>query len=494
MRAGRRWIAVFLCLWPILIRAQERPLFTTDFPPEEFAERRRQVFERIGPEAIALLQGAPAPIGWVRFRQSNEFYYLCGVEVPNAYLLLDGRTQRTFLYLPHRNEQRERSEGKVLSAEDADLVKRLTGVDAVYGTEALAGHLARYVSGFGAVRPPVLYTPFSPAEGVSTSRSAALPPYADNLSNPWDGSPSREGWFVHLLRLRFPQFEIRDLSPILDELRVIKSPREIRLIRRATELAGLAIMEAMRSTEPGVMEYELDALAKFIFYRNGAQAEAYRSIIAGGRNAYMNHYFANADELRDGDLVLMDFCPDVGYYVCDVTRQFPVNGRFNPWQRELYGFYLACYKTLLARIRPGVTPQAIMQEVAQEWERILAQTKFSKSIYEQAARRFVAQYKNAANNPRASLGHWVGMAVHDAGPYRGEPLRPGMVLTVEPEFRVPEEQIFIRLEDMILITEQGAEVLSGFIPMEIEDIERVMREEGILQKYPRAFRRSSGSS
>lgn len=398
-----------------------------------------------------------------------------------------GRTRRTTLYLPHRNERRERSEGRVLSAEDADLVRSLTGVDAVFGMDLLAEHLARYVSGFGAVRPPVLYTPFSPAEGVSTSRSAALPPYADNLSNPWDGRPSREGWFLHQLRLRFPQFEIRDLSPILDELRLIKSPREIRLIRRATELAGLAIMEAMRSTEPGVMEYELDALAKFIFYRNGAQAEAYRSIIAGGRNAYWNHYYANREELRDGDLVLMDYCPDVGYYVCDVTRQFPVNGTFNAWQRELYGFYLACYKAILRRIRPGVTPQVIMQEAAREWEEILARTRFSKPIYEQAARRFVAQYKNAASRPNASLGHWVGMAVHDAGPYRGEPLRPGMVFTIEPEFRVPEEQIFIRLEDMILITENGAEVLSGFIPMEIEEIERLMREEGLLQKYPRAF-------
>ena len=473
-------LIVLLCLLPTSARSQQMVPSMSNFPPEEFAARRAKVFDRIGSGAFALIQGAPAPIGLVRFRQSNQFYYLSGIAVPNAYLLLDGFRRRTLLYLPHRNEQRERGEGKVLSAEDAELVKQLTGVDRVYGTDLLAERLARLGHNVAENTSnwPVLYTPFSPAEGRSVARSSALSRFADNVSNPWDGQPSREGHFVYLLRTRFPQFEVRDLSLILGELRVIKSPREISLIRRATELAGLAIMEAMRSSEPGLMEYELDAVGKFIFYRNGAQGEGYHSIVASGSNAYFYHYHAGKDRMQEGDLVLMDYCPDFAYYVCDVTRMFPVNGKFNEWQRELYGFYLACYKAIIKHIRLGVPAQVIEQEVAREWQEILAKSKFSKPAYEEAAQRFASRF---------FLDHWVGMAVSDPGPYRPEePLKPGMVFTIEPVLQVPEERIYIRLEDVILVTETGAESLSSFIPVEIDEIENLMREEGILQKYPRA--------
>lgn len=120
------------------------PLFTKDFTPEEFAKRRSAVYDAIGANALAVLQGAPSPVGYVRFRQSNEFYYLCGIEVPHAYLLLDGAQRRVSLYLPHRNEGRENAEGKMLSAEDAELIKKLSGIEAVYATEMLGEHLVRY--------------------------------------------------------------------------------------------------------------------------------------------------------------------------------------------------------------------------------------------------------------------------------------------------------------------------------------------------------------
>lgn len=136
MKALRRWL-LYLGLWPVFLLAQEGVRFQTDFPPEEFAARRAKIFEKIGERALAVIQGAPAVDGFKVFRQSNEFYYLCGIETPHAYLLLDGRTRRTTLYLPHRDEQRERNEGKVLSAEDADLVKQLTGVDAVRPLEMM---------------------------------------------------------------------------------------------------------------------------------------------------------------------------------------------------------------------------------------------------------------------------------------------------------------------------------------------------------------------
>jgi Xaa-Pro aminopeptidase len=480
MKKLRLLIALALLLAPASVLAQEGfPLFTPDFPPEEFAARRAKVYDAIGENGIALVQGAASPAGYTRFRQSNEFYYLCGIEVPHAYLLLDGATRRATVYLPHRNEGRERGEGKLLAAEDNDLVRQLAGVDAVFGTDLLNEHLVRY-----AFFKRTVYTPYSPAEGFAMSRDLALRVVADRAADPFDGVPSREGMFVQTLRARFPQIDIKDLSPTLDQLRLIKSPREIALLRKATRLSGLALMEAMRSTQPGIQEYELDAMAKYVYYRNGAQGESYYSLIASGRNAWYPHYNVGKRRMEDGDFLLMDFAPDVGYYQSDLTRMMPVNGKFNQWQRELYGFYLGCYQAILKAIRPGMTAPAIKQEAVKEMQQLLGATKFSKPIYEKAAQQFVASYAAGAKNPRAGLGHWVGMATHDVGLDSG-PLRAGMVFTIEPALAVPEEKIYVRLEDMILITDTKAEIMSDFVPMDIDGIEKLMKEDGMLQRYPR---------
>ena len=460
--------------------AQDVPLFTSDFPPEEFQARRARIYAAIGDKGIALLQGAPSPEGYTRFRQNNEFYYLSGIEVPHAYLLLDGGRKRSALYLPHRNEQRERSEGKVLSAEDADEIKKLAGVDAVFPIEALAEQLSRTAR----AGDRTIYTPFYPGEGLAMSRDLAMRRIADTVNDPWDGRASREAALMSLLKSRFPQFEVRDLTPTLDQLRLVKSPRELALIRKATRLSGLALMEGMRSTEPGMLESELDAMAKFIYYRNGAQGDAYYSLIANGPNAIFPHYNAGKGRLKDGDLLLMDYAPDVGYYMSDITRMWPVNGTFSAEQKALYSFYLDAYRAVLDAIRPGVTPQTIHREALVKMDALLARSKFTKEIHTNAAKAFVEGYRRAANNPTATLGHWVGMATHDVGMDSG-PLRPGMVFTTEPQLVVPEEKIYIRLEDLIIITEKGKEVVSDFVPMDVPAIEALMKEEGMLQRYPR---------
>jgi len=483
MRLSKALFIVSCLLLATLSIGQEgMVLFTKDFTPEEFASRRSRVYDAIGANALSVVQGAPSPTGYVRFRQSNEFYYLCGIEAPHAYLLLDGSQRRATLYLPHRHEGRERSEGKLLSAEDAQLVQELSGIEAVYPTEMLGEHLARYAR---TAAKNALYTPFSPGEGFATSRDLALRAISDMSNDPWDGRPSREGHFVNVLRARFPHYEIKNLTPILDELRLVKSPAEIAMIRKATQLSGLALMEGMHSTRPGQFEYELDAMAKFIYYRNGAQGEAYYSLVASGTNAWYGHYNAGKRQMQAGDFLLMDFAPDVGYYMSDVTRMWPVNGEFNSWQRELYDFYLGCYQAILKAIRPGVTAATIKQEAATVMAGILAQSRFSKPHYEAAARQFVESYRTSAENPDTYLGHWVGMATHDVGTYTG-PLRPGMVFTIEPAIRVPEEKINIRLEDVIVITETGAENLSDFVPMDRAGIEKVMAEKGLLETYPPA--------
>jgi Xaa-Pro aminopeptidase len=473
----------FLLVASAALAQEGFPLFTTDFPPEEFAARRAKVYEAIGVDAFAVVQGAQVPAGYTRFRQSNDFYYLCGIEVPHAYLLLDGATKKATLFLPPRNEGRERGEGKMLSSQDADEVKKLSGVDAVASTEALAEQIEGQYLRRG---HHVMYTPLAPAELGSMSRDLALRFTADAASDPFDGRASREGRFVELVKERFPFFEVRDLTPTLDSLRLIKSEREMAMIRKATHLAGLAIVEGMRSVRPGQYERELDGVGKFVFWRNGAQGDAYFSLIGSGHNAYWPHYNAGKRQMQDGDFLLMDYAPDYGYYESDVTRMFPVNGKFSPWQRELYGFYLACYRAILKAIAPGKTSGDVIHEAGASMDSILASSKFSKDIYRKAAQDFVEKYKKSGESEYPYLGHWVGMATHDDGPHTGS-LRAGMVFTIEPALTVPEEKIYVRLEDIVFIHDNGAEVVSTDAPWDIDAIEKVQKEDGMLKKYPRVY-------
>jgi len=458
--------------------AQDIPMFTKDFPPEEFAARRTKVFDAIG-SSVAILQGAGTPEGYVRFRQFNEFYYLCGVEIPNAYLLLDGISKRTTLFLPRRNSRRELGEGKLLSFEDAEQVKPLTGIEDVSAVDLMAEALIGYARREAI---PALYTPLQPQEGSAMSRDLALRVPADLTADPWDGRPTRQQRFIELLRLRLPQFAMKDLSPVIDELRVIKSSRELDMIRKATKLASLAIAESMRSTKPGMTEHELDGLAKLIFYRNGAQGDAYYSLIASGPNAMFPHYNAGKRKMDSGELLLMDYAPDYGYYMADVTRMWPVNGRWNESQKQLYGFYVAAYEAMLRAIRPGVPVTELQKQIRTKMEALAADTKWLKPEYEKAAKTFI----NGAVGRPGSLGHYVGLATHDVGK-RAEVLKPGMVFTIEPALVVPEEKIYIRLEDMIVITESGAEVLSDSLPRSMDAIEKLMKEDGLLKRYPKAW-------
>lgn len=475
-----RFLLVALLTSGTVLAQDGMPLFTEDFPPSEFAERRANVFDRIGTEGVVVLQGEPTPRGYTRFRQSNEFYYLTGIEVAHALVIMDGASRSTTLYLPHRNEGRERSEGHVLSSEDAVLVRELSGIDRVAATEQFAEDLGRLMRRRAL---PMLYTLTQPAEGLAESRDLGLRHVSDRLSDPWDGRPSRETHFIGLMAERFPAFRIESINPVLDDLRLIKSPREMELIRKATRLSGIALMESMRSVAPGQKEMELDAVAKYHYWRNGAQGDAYYSLVASAGNAYFPHYNAGQRIMQDGDFLLMDYAPDVEYYMSDVTRMMPVNGTFSAWQRELYGFYLGAYRAVLLRIRPGVTPNQIMREAVVEMRSLLAASTFSKDIYRAAAEAFVDGYEQRAARDGATLGHGVGMATHDVGDYSGV-LRAGMVFTIEPALRVPEEQIYIRLEDLIIIHEDRAEIVSDFVPMDIDAIEAWMAQDGLLQDYP----------
>ncbi len=452
---------------------QQHESYQTDFTAAEFEARRAKIFDEIGNAAIALIQGAPGSEGFEVFRQSNEFYYLTGLETPHSYLLLDGRSRKATAYLPHRDEALERQTGEFLDAEDGPLVAKLTGVDEVHGVEALARHLAR-----AQLRPPppVLYVPFSPPEGAGGSRDELLRHRAGIASDPWDGRPSRSGHMLQRLHSQFPSFELRDLSPLLDRLRLVKSPAEISLIRRASRIAGMGLMESIRSTKPGVFEYQLDAAARYIFLVNGARREGYPSITAGGANAWMGHYFHNDSSLKDGDLVLMDYAPDYHYYTSDIARMWPVNGKYTKAQRALYGFILAYREALLDRIRPGVTADQILDGAKIAMRVVWESTEFYKDVYRNAAEK--------ALSFRGHLSHPVGMTVHDVGNYKRAPLVPGIVFSIDPMLWVPEEKLYIRMEDVVAVTKDGVENFTDFLPARLDDIEHLIQEEGIVQLRP----------
>ena len=446
--------------------------YQTDFPPEEFKARWARVFDRIGSDAVALVQGAGLATGYNLPRQSNTFYYLTGIETPHAYLRLDGRTRKATLYLPPRNERLERAEGRVYAAEDVDAVMRLVGVDAVASTASMG---ERWPLDEG--RVAAIYAEFAPAEGYAESRGELVQAHTAIAADPWDGRTPRESRFRELLLTRHPRAELKNLTPILDELRAIKSAREIALIRRASQLAGLALMEAMRSTQAGVWEYQLDAAARYVFIVNGARLDAYRPITASGTENINNmHYYRSSRQIRDGDLVLMDYAPDYRYYVSDVGRVWPVGGKYLPWQRELLQFVLDYHKIVLSKIRPGATPEQILADAKEAMQPVFARTTFSKPIYEAAAKRLVETGGGA-------LSHMVGMAVHDVGSYR-RGLEAGHVFSIDPQLRVPEENLYLRYEDTIVVTETGYENFTHFLPMELDAIEALVREQGIVQKFP----------
>ena len=265
-----------------------------------------------------------------------------------------------------------------------------------------------------------------------------------------------------------------DLDPILDERRLVKSANEIALVREATRIASQAIREGMRAAAPGMYEYEVEAVADYVFKRHNAMGIGYFALVATGANAFWPHYHAAQSKLADGDLVLFDYAPEFKYYTSDVTRMFPANGTFSPRQRELYGIYLALYQALMSSLGPGPAgPRG--QAAHAKMTAIIASFPFTDPKIRAAADAFVARYAK----PRQSFGHWVGLEVHDvAGRSFDGTYRPGMIFTIEPALTIDDERIYIRLEDVILITETGYENLSADLPMDIEGIERLMRETG----------------
>lgn len=459
-----------------------QPLFTSSLPKEEFAARRARVMQQIG-DGIAIVQGTTETANTLKFRQNNQFFYLTGVDVPRAILLIDGRAKTSTLFLAARNERKEATEGPVLVP--GPEAAQITGIESVRVREDFAAALKQ-----AAATPRAAYVPFRPEVLGGASTGDTIGHQAASASDPWDGSKSRETIFVEKVRAAAPALDVKDLDPMLDALRVIKSPREIALLRESTRIAGLAMMEAMRSARPGMYEYEIEAIGDYVFKVHNAQGPAYFALVAAGRNSSYPHYHAAQTQITDGNMVLFDYAPDYQYYASDVTREFPINGKFTPDQRSLYGIYVKLYKALMTSIKPNVPVIDIIKEAVTKMDAAIASHTFTSPKYKEAAVRFVDTYRRrlappapgTPNGGGGTLGHMVGMEVHDVPGPPHDTLRPGMVFTIEPALTIPEDRIYIRLEDMLVITDTGYENLSSFAPIEIDAIEKLMAEPGMFKK------------
>ena len=460
--------SVSLVVMSALLYAQ--PVFTGIFPPEEFAARRTKLMEQIG-DGVAILQGTTERPGEQPLRQSNQFYYLCGVVEPRSILVIDGKGRRSTLYLYSGAERRERMFGSAMYPGDAAL--KATGLESVLARDELPKALQAFVH-----EGRTLYTPFRPEVLGNASSSDVVGHARATKEDPWDGHQSREEAFIQKLRALAPQVNVQNLDPLLDAMRAFRSVREIAIIREATRITGLGIMEAMRDARPGMFEYELQADAEFVFKKYGAQGAAYFALIATGTNTLYSHYHKNTAQLRDGDLVQFDYAPDFKYYVSDVTRVFPTNGKFTPRQREFYTIYLRLYQALMTSIKVHARPGDIIKEAVVKMDAVMASFRFTDPKIKEAATRFVERYRASKAN---SLGHTVGMEVHDVQ-LPTQTLEPGQLFTIEPAMTIPDEHVGIRLEDVILMTAGGYENLSAFVPVEIADIERLMAEPGLSDK------------
>ena len=278
--------------------------------------------------------------------------------------------------------------------------------------------------------------------------------------------------------------EIHDIRTLLDEMRLIKDADELATMRRAAAISTAAHMRAMRATRPGKMEYEIEAELLHEFRKNGAQAPAYTSIVAGGTNACVLHYVANNAELKNGDLLLIDAACEMDGYATDITRTFPVNGKFSTAQKDIYEMVLAAQAAAITAARPG----AHWNEPHDAALRVLAQGLIDLKLCSGSVDAVLegGSYKRFYMH---RTGHWLGMDVHDVGNYKLDgnwrPLQPGMVLTVEPGCYirpaddVPQSlwNIGIRIEDDVAITAQGCEVLTAAAPKTVAAIEEIMRNK-----------------
>jgi len=416
----------------------------------EFLRRRQTLLAQMVPGSAALIFAAPEATrsadSEYPYRQNSDFWYFTGFNEPEAVLVLiksDDTHNHSVLFNRVRDKTAEIWFGRRLGQEAAPAK---LGVDRALAFPEINTHLYQLLNGLDAVYH---------AQGVEKLRKGAR----QNLTAP---------------------ATLTDWRPIVHEMRLFKSAEEIEVMRRAGEISALAHTRAMQVCRPGMFEYQLEGEIQHEFNRHGARFPSYNTIVGSGENGCILHYTENESQMRDGDLVLIDAGCEYRGYAGDITRTFPVNGKFSPAQREIYDIVLASLERALELFRPGTSIQTVTGEVV----RIMITGLAKLGILQGEVDELIA--KNA-HRPffMHGLSHWLGLDVHDVGVYgqdRSRELAPGMVLTVEPglyispDADVPEQYrgIGIRVEDDIVITEEGNENLTASVVKKADDIEALM--------------------
>lgn len=430
---------------------------------ELFAGRRRDLMRRLE-RGVAIFPAAP-----VRnrsndtdypFRQDSDFYYLTGFPEPEAVAVLRPGHRRPFsLFVQPRDPDREIWTGRRFGPAG---VRRVFGADDSYTIDEFDRLLPELLAGPG----PVYVAP-----GKFPDFDSKVNAVLDELRR-----KSRNGVK--------PVAAILDVREVLHEMRLKKSDTELEYHRHAARISAAGHVAAMRACRPGMMEYEIEAVLEYVFKKLGARFPGYNHIVASGDNATILHYNDNDRRMRSGDLLLIDAGAEYEYFSGDITRTFPVNGRFSPAQRQVYSVVLAAQKAAIRSIRPGVPFNRVHDTAVRAVTRGLKKLGILRGDVAGLVRN--EKYKRFYMH---GTSHWLGMDVHDVGSYRnGERwrrLEPGMVLTVEPGIYIPGRSrgvarpyhgIGVRIEDDVLVTRRGHQVLTAAAPKEIADIEATMTE------------------
>lgn len=419
------------------------------FSPEDFEARRNKLMAQIG-DGILVLQAAELPEAYVKFRQDNNFYYLTGVEIPDAILIINGKSRESVLLVPDVISKDIKTEAMIKPGEEAARQYRFSQVMSKTNFTMMLNKLASGGQTF--------YLQSSPQETTEMSRDRCMLTRSNRMNDPWDGRISKEVNFYNKVKERFPSATIKDITPILDDMRWIKDKKEIAVLRECGRIGCLGINEAIKVTRPGIYEYQTVAACNFIFEDNGSSGPAYYAIAAAGDRGLIWHYNANNHILETGTVLLIDYAPDLNYYVTDITRTWPVQGEFTSEQLKMYNCVLEARESIIKAMKPGVTVSDLK--------------KIGKDIYIK---------HGYEKNWVGGIGHFVGMAVHDVGSY-DKPFVEGVVFNVEPILEDKEKKIHIRLEDTIVITATGAENLTPQSPVDPVEIYKLMKEKGVGEK------------
>ena len=433
-------LVLLAVIWPSSSPKAER----MGYAPEEFSARRQRLAGALGGGTLVMF-GATSPAQGLRFRQDNDFFYLTGNESLNAALVMDGATGEAHLFLPKLSAGEIRYEGpNWIEDPDATLTYGFASIQPV---AMLHEFLAQrfLAERRGVPGADMIWTRLSERDTVNSSRTDAANATARRLASPFAQHPTEDALRVTALREHFPSYEIQDVTPHLDRLRLIKTVREIEILRYNGQISAQAIGRAIEATTPGRFEYELEAEATHWMLKHGVQAAAYPAIVGSGPMSNRWHYEDNGRQMTAGDLVVMDYAGSLDYLTMDITRTWPVSGRFSDAQLKAYQATLDAQKALIAAIRPGVT-RATVRRIAEDI------------------------FRRQGFDPRyAYVGHYVGLSVHDVGDW-SLPFEAGMVMAIEPIIDIPEQQLHIRIEDTILVTPNGAEILSTGLPKEVDEL------------------------